>query len=75
MEPATHVWINSGSSTIYAAVSSKKGCEILTQQAAMLNSATGHCYLKEQFLEEINCLKSLQLGDTPSCKMNGKPTR
>ncbi|MCD8497425.1 MAG: hypothetical protein LRZ85_04690 [Alphaproteobacteria bacterium] len=74
-EPASHVWVYSNTATVYVPAATKEGCKLLVMQASMLNSSTGHCYLKDQFLEEIKCSKSLQLGGTPTCQTNKKPTR
>jgi hypothetical protein len=74
-EPATHLWLYANTATVYVPASTKKGCEILVQQASLLNSSTGHCYLKEQFIEEIKCSKSLQAGGTPTCAMSKSSTR
>lgn len=75
VEPASHLWLLSANSTVYVPASTKKGCETLVQQAAVLSSSTGHCYLKDQFIEEIKCSKNLQVGGAPTCTMSKTSTR
>lgn len=75
IEQATHLWLYSNTSTVYVPVATKEGCKIMVTQAALLNSSTGHCYFKEQFLQEIKCNKSTQVGGIPNCTMNSKSTR
>jgi N6-adenosine-specific RNA methylase IME4 len=73
--PATHVWVYSNTATVYVPASTKEGCKTLVGQASMLNSSTGHCYYRDQFLEEIKCSKSLQAGGAPSCTTSASSTR
>lgn len=75
VEPATHIWVYSNTSSVYVPAATKEGCKVLVSQAAMLNSSTGHCYFKDQFLGEIKCNKSLQAGGAPSCTSSDKSTR
>lgn len=75
IEPATHLWIYSNTSTAYVPAATKEGCKTLVSQAALLNSSTGHCYFKDQFLEEIKCNKSTQKGAAPNCTTSSTSTR
>lgn len=75
VEPASHLWIYANTSMVYVPAATKDGCMVLVSQAALLNSSTGHCYLKDQFLQEIKCQKSLQQGGAPSCTTSATSTR
>ena len=75
VEPATHLWLYANTSMVYVPAATKEGCMVLVQQAALLNSSTGHCYMKDQFLQEIKCQKSQQQGGLPGCTTSNKSTR
>lgn len=66
--PATHMWIESYETMIFVYASSVEQCEMLTKQAAYLNSAQSVCFNKEKLLKEINCQKSTSKGREPTCR-------
>ncbi len=66
--PATHMWILTGNAVVHVYANTLKQCELLTKQAAMINSSEANCYNGEIFLKSINCQKSTQRGGEPSCR-------
>lgn len=65
--PATHMWMQSYNDAIFVRVSSLEECELLTAQAAALNSAESHCYNKDLLLKKIHCTKPLKRDETAKC--------
>ena len=66
--PATHMWILTGNAVVHVYANTLKQCELLTQQAAMINSSEADCYNGEILLKRINCQKSTQSSSAPNCR-------
>ena len=65
---ATHMWIQTTRETIvYVPVRTVEQCEMLTKQAATLNSAQSKCFSGEALVKELTCTKSTHSGRAPSC--------
>ncbi len=66
--PATHMWVKTGLSTlVFVSVRSLEQCEMLTQQAARLNSAESACFNNREFLKEISCTKPVKRNQQANC--------
>ncbi len=65
--PATHMWLQNYENLLFVPVRSLRQCEIMTKQAAMINSSEGHCYLNENLIKKIECTKPLKKSGQPSC--------
>ena len=66
--PATHMWLQNREIMTFVPVRSLQQCEMLTRQAAELNSSESRCYNGERFLKEIECIKPVKRDSQPSCR-------
>lgn len=66
--PATHMWVKSGQSTMtFIPVNSLEQCQMLAQQAAILNSVQAGCFNGERLVKKFSCTKPLKESEQPSC--------
>lgn len=66
-EPATHMWIRTGDTVTYVPLKWLPDCEMLTQQAATINSSEANCYFGPNLLKTVNCQKSVHTNRKPKC--------
>lgn len=65
-EPASHMWIRTGNAVVYVPLKWLQDCEMLTKQAAAINSSEAHCYYGPNLLKKVTCQKS-PTSNKPNC--------
>ena len=66
--PATHMWVLTGNAVVHVYAHSLEQCEMLTAQAARINSSEADCYNGKEHLKRINCQKDPVNQSVPRCK-------
>jgi hypothetical protein len=66
--PATHMWVLTGNAVVHVYANSLEQCQMLTAQAARINSSEADCYNGETHLKRINCQKNPLDQNTPNCR-------